>query len=263
MPSRRQAGAAALVAIVAACGGPGAADDGTDGRDEAGVGPAGEVLVSAAASLTDAFVEVESAFEAAHPDVDVVLNLGGSSSLRAQILEGAPVDVFASAGRDDMDRVVAAGRASGEPDVFAHNLLRIAVPAGNPARVDGLDDFADEALHLGLCAEDVPCGDFARLALRRARVVPALDTNEPNVRALLTKVELGELDAGITYATDVASARGSVEGIDIPGDVNVVAEYPIAVLAEAPNPGAAGTFVRFVLSGAGRAILAKHGFGLP
>lgn len=261
MPSRRQTAAAALAAIAAACGGQGAADDRADGGAETGV--AGEVLVSAAASLTDAFGEIESAFEAAHPGVDVVLNLGGSSSLRAQILEGAPVDVFAPASPDDMDRVVAAGRVAGGAEVFARNRLQIAVPPGNPARVDGLDDFADEALRLGLCAEEVPCGGFARLALRRAGVVPALDTNEPNVRALLTKVELGELDAGITYATDVASARGSVEGVDIPPNVNVVAEYPLAVLASAPNPGAAGVFVRFVLSDEGRTILVKHGFGPP
>ncbi len=263
MALRRRAWAAALALITAACGGREAPDDRAEAGSTLGTHLQGEVLVSAAASLTDAFAEIEVAFEAAHPGVKVLLNLGGSSSLRAQILEGAPVDVFASANASNMDRVVEAGRVSGEPRVFARNLLQIAVPAGNPAGVHGLDDFADEALRLGLCAEEVPCGEFARRALERAGVVPAPDTNEPDVRALLTKVELGELDAGITYVTDVASTHGAVEGIVIPEDQNVVAVYPIAVLAGAPNPDAAEAFVRFVLSYDGRAILAKHGFAAP
>ena len=249
------------MAIAIACGPPGPAD----GRAASGSDPGieREVLVSAAASLTDAFAEIASAFEAAHPGVDVVLNLAGSASLRTQILEGAPADVFASADVKNMDRVVDAGQLSGEPRVFARNLLQIAVPAGNPAGVHDLSDFADGALRIGLCAEGVPCGDFARQALRRAGVVPALDTNEPDVRALLTKVELGELDAGITYVTDVASTHGAVEGIDIPASANVVAAYPIAVLAAARHTRAADAFVGFVLSAAGRAILAKHGFASP
>lgn len=220
----------------------------------------GQVLVSAAASLTDAFAAIEAAFEAVNPTVDVVLNLAGSSALREQILEGAPVDVFASANLSNMDRVVGAGEVAGEPQVFAHNLLQIAVPAGNPAGVTGLGDFANPDLLIGLCAPGVPCGDFARKALEKAGVAPAVDTNEPDVRALLTKIELGELDAGITYVTDVASTSGAVAGIDIPEDLNVVAEYPIAVLAAAPNPAAAGEFVDFVLSPDGQEILSEYGF---
>lgn len=251
----------AVTSMLAACGGV------ERGADAAAKGDAaseeGEVVVSAAASLTDAFAAVASAFEAAHPRVDVVLNLAGSSSLRAQILEGAPVDVFASANRTNMERVVAAGEVSGEPRIFARNRLEIAVPPGNPAGIRGLKAFADRALRLGLCAASVPCGDFARHALERASVTPSLDTNEPDVRALLTKVELGELDGGIVYATDVASALGSVEGIPIPDGVNVVAEYPIAVLSGAPHPSAARAFVDFVLSVEGRAILTGYGFGAP
>jgi molybdate transport system substrate-binding protein len=221
------------------------------------------VLVSAAASLTDAFAEIEAAFEAIHPGVDVVLNLGGSSSLRTQILEGAPVDVFASADASVMDQVLGASLVSGAPRVFARNRLQIAVPAGNPAGIRGLGDFADPRLRLGLCAETVPCGGFAREALERAGVVPALDTEEPDVRALLTKIELGELDAGITYRTDVASAQDAVEGIDLPPEADVTAEYTIACLRYAPNPDAADAFVRFVLSEDGRAILVGNGFILP
>lgn len=223
----------------------------------------GEVLISAAASLTDAFADIEAEFEGANPGVDVILNLGPSSGLREQILEGAPADVFSSANRSNMDQVVEAGEAAGEPEIFVNNLLQIVVPAGNPAGVIGLEDFANDELLIGLCAEDVPCGDFGREALRNAGVTPAIDTNEPDVRALLTKIEVGELDAGIIYVTDVLSTDGAVEGVDIPEDVNVIAEYPIASLAGAPNPEAAAAFVDYVLSEEGQAILGEYGFASP
>lgn len=219
--------------------------------------------MSAAASLTDAFAEIEVAFEVAHPGVDVVLNFGGSSSLREQILEGAPVDVFASADPSNMSRVVDAGEVSSEPRTLARNLLQIAVPAGNPGGVTGLGDFARAELLIGLCAEGVPCGDFARAVLANAGVTPAIDTNEPDVRALLTKIAEGELDAGIVYRSDIASQAGAVEGIDLPEAINLVVEYLIAVLAEAPNPDSAAAFVSYVLSEQGQAILAKYGFASP
>jgi molybdate transport system substrate-binding protein len=223
----------------------------------------GELLVSAAASLTDAFAEMESAFEDANPDVDVLLNLGSSSALREQILEGAPADVFASANTSNMDQVAEVGELAGDAEIFVMNSLQIAVPTGNPAEVTGLEDFAREELLIGLCAEEVPCGDFGRQALENAGVIPSIDTNEPDVRALLTKIEAGELDAGITYVTDVLSASGSVEGVDIPAEVNVVAEYPIATLTGAPNPDAAAAWVEFVLSEEGQAILTSYGFTSP
>ena len=126
-----------------------------------------------------------------------------------------------------------------------------------------MEDFDREDLLIGLCAEAVPCGAFARQALENAQVTAAIDTNEPDVRALLTKIEAGELDAGITYVTDVASTGGGVDGIDIPIDVNAVTEYPIATLVDAPNSGAAAAFVAFVISDEGRFILESHGFGTP
>jgi molybdate transport system substrate-binding protein len=242
-----------LAVLVMACG------SGTTGGTNLG----GEVVVSAAASLTDAFTEIESVFESANPDVDVTLNLGGSSALREQILGGAPADVFASANTSNMDQVQEAGFVAGESEVFAKNLLQIAVPSGNPAGITGLEDFARPELLIGLCAEEVPCGDFAREALAKAGVAPVIDTNEPDVRALLTKVEAGELDAGVTYVTDVASTDGAVDGVDIPDSENVVAEYPIAVLSDAPNPDAATAFVAFVLSDEGQAILTEYGFASP
>jgi molybdate transport system substrate-binding protein len=195
--------------------------------------------------------------------VTVVLNLAGSSALREQILEGAPADVFAPADTSNMDTAVEAGEVLGDPMVFAQNRLVIAVPKGNPAGITGLADFGRDDLLIGLCAEHVPCGEFARQALAKAGITPAVDTNEPDVRALLTKIEAGELDAGITYVTDVSSANGTVDGVDVPEDENVIARYPIAVLAGAPNPDGAQAFVDFVLSDPGRVILSEYGFASP
>ena len=179
-------------------------------------------------------------------------------------MEGAPADVFASANTSNMDQVVEAGEVAGESEIFVTSLLQIAIPAGNPGGVGGLEDFGREELLIGLCAEDVPCGDFGRQVLENAGVTPSLDTNEPDVRALLTKIANDELDAGIVYVTDVVSSTpGEVEGIDIPPDVNVVPEYPIAVLADAPNPVAAAAWVEFVLSDDGQAILTSYGFTSP
>lgn len=255
--------AALTVTLPAACDAPSPEPEPNASDDAPGASAStldGPLLISAAASLTDAFGEIEAAFEATHVPVEITLNLAGSSTLRAQLLEGAPVDVFASADLANMERLLDADEVAGEARVFARNRLQIAVPAGNPGEVSGVEDFAREELLLGLCAESVPCGDFARTALARAGVRPSIDTAEPDVRALLTKVALGELDAAITYVTDVSAAGAEVRGIDLPREANVVAEYPIAVLAGAPNPAAARAFVDFVLSDDGQAILTRHGF---
>ncbi len=219
-----------------------------------------EVLVSAASSLADAFIDMEAQFEHENPGVDVVLNLGGSSALREQILAGAPADVFAAANESTMGDVVAAGETAASPTVFALNAMTIIVPAGNAAGVAELADFAREDLLIGLCAPAVPCGEFARAVLAAADVSPAVDTNEPDVRALVTKIGLGELDAGIAYRTDVDEA---VESVAVPAGVNITAPYPIAPLANAPSPDLGARFVEFVLSGKGRDILVSHGFDLP
>jgi molybdate transport system substrate-binding protein len=234
-----------LLALLPSCGGGGGGGD--------------RLLVFAAASLTDAFIEIGAAFEAAHPGSEVEVSFAASSALREQILEGAPADVYASANEEAMAAVVEAGMVSGEAHVFARNGIEIAVPAGNPAGVSGLDDFAREDLLLGLCARQVPCGIFGRRVLAAAGIEPAIDTDEPDVRALLTKIEAGELDAGLVYRTDVASSDG-VAGIPVPSAYAVEAVYPIAVLREATDPALARGFVDFVLSGAGAEILAAHGF---
>lgn len=232
--------------------------------DDATSDPAsgGSITVFAAASLSDAFTEVADRFEEANEDVSVELSFAGSSSLREQILGGAPADVFASADEADMDRLVEAGEVE-PPEVFATNRLQIVVPAGNPAGVEGLDDFADPDLLIGLCAEEVPCGHLGREALGQAGVTPAPDTDEPDVRALLTKVEAGELDAGLVYVTDVVAAGDAVEGVDLPAEVDVVASYPIAATTRSEHPDAARRFIEFVLGAEGQAILERSGFERP
>ena len=221
-----------------------------------------ELLVSAASSLTDAFRDVEAAFEETSPQFDVVLNTGGSSMLREQILAGAPVDVFAPADEGVMAVLSEAGHLDGAARVFARSSMAIAVPLGNPAGVAGLEDLGRESLLVGLCARAVPCGRFARLVLTGVGVAPAVDTEEANVRALLTKVEEAELDVALVYVTDIAST-GRVEGIRIPDHHNVVVEYPIAVVAGAPDPEGADAFISFVTSTEGRHILGEHGFSPP
>lgn len=267
--ARAVAGVAALGLALVACGG--GADERADGAPaapaataagEGGTGQVeGTVTVLAAASLTDAFGEIEGAFEAANPGADLAVSYGGSSALRDQVLSGQPADVFASASGTVMDDLVEAGAVDGDPQGFATNELEIVVPAGNPAGIDGLADLADEDALVGLCAEEVPCGDLGRQALEKAGVDAAPDTNEPDVRSLLDKVASGELDAGLVYATDVASAGDAVEGIAIPADDNVVATYPIAGLADAPNAEGAAAFVAFVTGDGGQAVLADLGFG--
>ncbi len=216
------------------------------------------VVVGAAASLTDTFEEMALSFESTHPGVDIELNFAGSSALREQILDGAPIDVFASANLDTMQVVVDAGRVS---DVgaqeFTTNELTIVVPPGNPGGVTGLEDFGRSDLLIGLCATEVPCGVFAHDVLASAGVTPVIDTEEPDVRALLTKIMAGELDAGIVYLTD---SRGTdVEPIAIPDSLNIVARYAIAALDGSADES--GEFVRFVMSAQGQEILTRHGFG--
>ena len=218
------------------------------------------VLVFAAASLTDSFAELESAFEAANPEVDVQLNLAGSSALREQVLEGAPADVLAVADEAIMAEVVAADLTVGEPRVFATNRLTLVVPDGNPGGVTGLGDLADESLLVGVCAAAVPCGRFAAEVFSRAGITPAPDTTEPDVRALLTKVAEDELDLGVVYVTDAIAGGADVERIEIDDDVNVEARYPVVALTDS---GDAAAFVAFVLSAEGQRVLAAQGFGTP
>ena len=219
------------------------------------------MTVFAASSLSDAFADLEASFEASHPDSDIRLNLAGSSALREQILAGAPADVFASANQSTMDVVVGTEPRLGDAKPFARNSLVIAVPSSNPGGITGIENLADEELLIGLCSAGVPCGDFARSSLRAAGVDAAIDTDEPDVRALLTKIEAGELDAGIVYETDVLAAGDRVEAIAIPPEFNQDVVYPVIQLKAGGNRVDGDAFVAFLLSDEGQAILANHGFG--
>ena len=243
---------AAAVLLVAGCGGaPVAPVD---------AGPSGTVTVFAAASLTDVFTELGDQFEQAHPGVTVEFNFAGSSTLAEQINQGAPADVFASASPTQTQAVVDAGGAAGDPEVFVSNTLQIVVPAGNPAGVVGLADFTSPDLTIALCAEEVPCGAAAVTVFEVAGLTPMPDTLEQDVRAVLTKVELGEVDAALVYRTDVLAGGDEVKGIDFPESAEAVNDYPIVALAQAPNPAAATVFIEFVQSEEGQAALAAAGF---
>ena len=223
----------------------------------------GDVTVFAAASLTDALTELGEAFMAANRDAEVTFNFAASSELVTQIGEGAPADIFASADLNNMTKLTDAGNNASEPVVFTTNLAEIIVGPGNPEGITSVADLANEDLIVISCAPEVPCGRYAAQILDNAGVTVTFKSLEENVRAVVSKVTLGEADAGIVYMTDVINAGDAAEGVEIPADINVVAEYPIAVTKEAPNPGAAQAFSDFVLSVDGQAILGSYGFVSP
>jgi molybdate transport system substrate-binding protein len=216
--------------------------------------PHGTVVVFAAASLKDSFDQLVADFERAHHGVQVVTSFGGSNSLAAQIVQGAPVDVFASADTVTMATLTRAGDAK-PPTDFATNELEIAVPPRNPRHIDSLADVVAPGIKLALCAPAVPCGSAAARAFAAADVTPHPVTLEQNVTAVLTKVELGEVDAGLVYRTDVKSAAGKVDGVGFPQAAHAVNTYPIAVVVTGNNAIAGRAFVDFVLSSAGQRVL--------
>lgn len=223
----------------------------------------GTVTVFAASSLTAAFTDLGEAFGALHPEAEVVFSFAGSSALAAQIGEGAPADVFASADLNNMAKITDAGLGAEEPAIFTTNAAQIVVGAGNPKGITDVADLADPDLIVVSCAPDAPCGAYAQKIFDAAGASVTPKSLEENVKAVVAKVSLGEADAGIVYVTDVLSAGDAVEGIDIPADRNVVAEYPIVVTKDARNPAAARSFVDFVLSPAGQQILTSYGFVAP
>jgi molybdate transport system substrate-binding protein len=251
----------ALVAValpllaLAGCGG----DDGATDRSAV----SGKVVVLAASSLTETFTELGDAFEDLHPGTTVTFSFAASSELATQIEQGAPADVFASASPTTMALVSDAGDTADEPVTFVRNTLEIAVPAGNPAGVTGLADFANQNLVIALCAPEVPCGAATDKVFAAAKLTPKPDTLEADVKATLSKVTLGEVDAALVYKTDVLAAGDKVEGIDFPEAADAVNDYPIAVLADAPNPKAAQAFLDLVQSAAGGKVLSEAGFLQP
>ena len=224
---------------------------------------AGDVVVFAASSLTDPFTAIADAFEEENPGVSVTLNFAGSASLAEGIVSGAPADVFAAANPATMATVDDAGLVAGRARNFASNSLQIAVPKGNPAGIRGLDDFADPARTIALCAPQVPCGAASDTAFRAAGITPAPDTLEEDVKAVLVKVRLDEVDAGLVYRTDILAAGGAVDGIEFDGADDSPNSYPIARLTSSRNADAAAAFVTFVAGDTARRVLSSAGFGLP
>jgi len=262
MRSRRTPLALAAAAIMAVAG-CSSSPDGTAGvPTPTGTALSGRVTVFAASSLQESFTELGAAFRAAHPGVELTFSFGPSSGLAAQIVQGAPADVFAAASTGTMKRVLDAGGASASI-LFARNELRIAVPAGAPAKVTGLADLARADVKVALCQPQVPCGTVAATVLRKAGLQVRPVTLEADVRAVLTKVRLGEVDAGLVYATDVLAAGDEVRGIDVAAAVNASTSYPITALTRSPNPAGAEAFVDLVLSARGQAVLGRAGFGTP
>ncbi|MET0934305.1 MAG: molybdate ABC transporter substrate-binding protein [Mycetocola sp.] len=258
--SRRMSGmgiAAVLLFTIglSGCSGPAAAD----GRTVV-------VTVSAAASLGPAFSGLAAEFERTHPEVDVALNVGGSSELAAQIVEGAPADVFAAANPATMATVVDAGLTASKPRIFASNVLSIAVAPGNPHDIGGLGDLTDSSLVVVACAPAVPCGAVANTAASAAGISLALASEELSVTDVLAKVISGEADAGLVYRTDVAAADDSVDGVDLPESTATVTDYPIVALPSEPDDPAtraAEQWIDFVTGPTGRAALDRLGFGAP
>jgi molybdate transport system substrate-binding protein len=220
------------------------------------------VTVLAAASLTEALDEASADFMAVHPDVEIVVSYGGSSALAEQIVSGAPGDVFFAANETTMQTVVDAGLAV-DPEVLLANTLQLVVPAGNPGDVDSLADLADPGLVVALCDPSVPCGSAAAQLLELAEVTASVDTYEDDVRAALTKVALGEVDAALVYRTDVVAAGDAVEGIEVPEAEGVVNRYPITLLADARHREAAQAFIDYLRSAEGREVFARAGFDTP
>lgn len=230
------------------------------------------ITVFAAASLTDAFTEIKAQFEAANPGVTVVYNFGGSSTLAAQLSEGAPADVFASANTQQMQAAQAAGRIAGEAVIFVRNRLVLVVPADNPANITTLSDLAQPGVNLVLAAPEVPVRQYTDNMLNllaedpafgpgyRSAVMDNIVSEESNVRQVLLKVLLGEADAGIVYTSDVTpDAVEQVIQITIPDAVNTLAAYPIAI-TDSANAEPAQAFIDFVLSAEGQATMSKWGF---
>jgi molybdate transport system substrate-binding protein len=233
----------------------------------------GSLTIFTAASLTDAFKEVAAQIEHAHPGTKFTFNFAGSATLRTQLAQGARADVFASADEPNMAGAEQDGTILGEPRTFARNLLVVVVPTENRAAIKTLQDLAKPNIKLVLAHRAVPVGNYARQALEKmrhgptfghdftARVLANLVSEETNVKQVAAKVQLGEADAGIVYATDVTPVlRTTVQVIQIPPEFNVIAQYPIAAVKGTRNESGARAFIDYVLSPAGQAILARHGF---
>ena len=246
-----------LGASVAACGDDDSGgDSGSDGSDVT-------LTVYAAASLTKTFEQIGAAFEDEHDGVKVEFSFGGSSDLVAQIQQGAPADVFASADTANMEKLTADDLQADDPQDFASNTLEIATPPGNPAGVTSFADLAQDGLNVVVCAPEVPCGAAAVKAEEAAGVTLAPVSEEQSVTDVLAKVTSGEADAGLVYVTDVTGAGDAVDGVPFPESGDIVNTYPIVALKDSENAELAQDFVDLVLGDTGQSILEQAGFGKP
>ncbi|MCA0178452.1 MAG: molybdate ABC transporter substrate-binding protein [Actinobacteria bacterium] len=222
-------------------------------------GAQGELTVLAAASLRDVFVTIGKDFEAAHPGTKITFSFGPSSGLATQIVNGSPADVFASASAATMKTAADAGAVDASR-LFARNSMTIVVPKDNPAKVDDLSDLADSTVKVAICAAEVPCGVAAHKVFDTAKLSVKPISEEADVSAVLTKVSLGEVDAGIVYVTDASSAKDKVQAVEIPAADNATTDYPIAVVKDSAHHDLAQQFTDFVLAPEAAKVLADAGF---
>jgi molybdate transport system substrate-binding protein len=220
-------------------------------------------VVFAATSLTDAFNKIATQFEAADPGVKVKYNYNGSSTLATQITQGAPADVFASAAPSNMSTVTDKNLTTGTPKDFASNEAEIMVAKGNPSHIKSVSDLANPSVKVVVCAPQVPCGALATQVFKNAGVTVKPVSQEQNVGGVVTKVTLGEADAGIVYVTDVKANESKATGVPIPASQNSTTQYPIAEIKDAPNATAAAAFISYVLGPAGQQVLKSFGFMPP
>jgi molybdate transport system substrate-binding protein len=222
----------------------------------------GTITVFAAASLMGTFTQLGKQFDAAHPGDTVKFSFGPSSGLATQITSGAPADVFASAAPANMDTVVTAGDAA-NPQDFAKNTMEVAVPPNNPAKVKSVNDLAKSSVKVALCQPQVPCGVVAAKVFKNASIKVKPVTLQPDVKSVLTQVELGSVDAGMVYVTDVMAAGSKVKGVQIPSSDNASTLYPIATITNSKHKSIAQSFVTYVLSPTGQQVLTAAGFQTP
>jgi molybdate transport system substrate-binding protein len=222
----------------------------------------GTITVFAAASLMGTFTQLGKQFETAHPGDTVKFSFGPSSGLATQITSGAPADVFASAATANMQQVVSAGDAA-NPQNFAKNIMEVAVPPSNPAKVSSVNDLAKKSVKVALCQPQVPCGVVAAEVFKNAGLTVKPVTLQADVKSVLSQVELGNVDAGMVYVTDVMAAGTKVKGVTIPASDNASTLYPIATISSSKHKSIAEAFVAYVLSPAGQQVLTAAGFEKP
>lgn len=250
----RRASVGVLLLALAGCGGGTTTSSESDDTT---------LTVLAASSLTETFTELERIYEQDHAGVDVRLAFDSSATLAGQVIEGAPADVLATADARTMATVTDADATAGDPSRFATNTMVLVVPAGNPARIKSFADLDRDGVSYLTCAESAPCGAVAKSLLDLNHVEAPPKSFEIDVKAVLTKIELDEADAGLVYATDAASSGDTVETIAIPGSREAVNPYLVAPLRDSEHLDAARAWVELVLSKKGQDVLGEAGFGSP